>query len=274
MGSRFKNIASSHKSFAKQDFTSLQQQHDHILDSLQAATIAFSKPSLPSSSEQSLSGPTSPRGARIETEVRYWNEYDNGDQLYNQEYGSAVYIMAEEDTCFSALFDFHAIAITSFRKWLQHRKSAEEQSFLGVENARESYTFTGIVSEVTSSGQDDYPSERCVRDCNPPCINEPFVEQNWINSSIWRSIGCLTISFVLLGITGSLIWRGNQNFRRGLDIILLLSTLASLLFSCAGLGMTLQHIHPMTVACHVMTWSAFATSCLLNGAMLVLLLSS
>ncbi|KAK0615029.1 SPX domain-containing protein [Bombardia bombarda] len=137
---------------------------------------------------------------------------------------------------------------------------------------------------------------------SPHSITLPSIEQQRMaayreHMLFWATWACFAVSFVLMGIATILIMTGRHKLRLEVDAGMLLGIVASLGCACAGLGMSLarqdhtqlhHHAHGQQQqqpqhtaggrgggwANQLAVWITFATACVLNGMLLVLMVGN
>ncbi|KND89723.1 Uncharacterized protein TOPH_05766 [Tolypocladium ophioglossoides CBS 100239] len=290
LSARFnESILGNPKSFTRRDFTPLQVRYDEILAGLRAAAPQLGEESSPSSDEQPLPESLSPRRTRVDfdalppahnmsSQVKYWNEYDDGSDAGGGEDDYAIYINPEADTGFPGMAYVHSIVSLLFekaRQWLWQRRDGEEQPLLSAENTSQGYSSTAVDSEEEGyASSDGFPYRGYTAHYAFPSINEQKMARYREKVLLWATVGCFVASFVLLGIAGILISTGKRKLRVEVDVGVTVGVVASLFCACTALGMTLYRRDPLTLTYRLMIWSTFVASCLLNGMLLVLVLGS
>lgn len=94
------------------------------------------------------------------------------------------------------------------------------------------------------------------------------------NVFFWGTIGCFIASFVLLAITGLLIFTGKHKLRAEVDAGVTVGVVASLFSSGSALGMALYRRDLLSLSYRLMVWCTFIASWLLNGKLLVLVVGN
>jgi len=85
------------------------------------------------------------------------------------------------------------------------------------------------------------------------------------------TLGAFAVSYVLLGLTGVLIAVGRNRMRAEVDAGAAVGAMASLACACAALSMNVTRTGS-TLGGMVAVWVAFATVCVMNGVLLVVVL--
>lgn len=85
------------------------------------------------------------------------------------------------------------------------------------------------------------------------------------------TLGAFAVSYILLGLTGVLIAVGRHRMRAEVDAGAAVGAMASLACACAALSMNVTRPGG-TVTSFLVVWVAFATVCVLNGVLLVVVL--
>ncbi|PNY30044.1 Uncharacterized protein TCAP_00045 [Tolypocladium capitatum] len=288
--SRFNDsVLGNPKSFTRRDFTPLQVRHDEILADLRAAAPQHGEPNSSSSSdERRPPGSSSSRRTRVDldplapahesSQVKYWNEYDDGSDAGGPEDNYAIYINPEADTGFPGLAYAHAIVSLPFetaKQWFWPRRGGEEQPLLSAQNTSQGYSSTAVDSEEEGYASSDwFPRYGYAAHYALPSIDEQQVAQYREKVLLRGTVGCFVASFVLLGIAGILISTGRHRLRVEVIAGVTVGVMTSLLCACTGLGMTLYRRDPLTLTYLLTLWSTFTTSCLFNGMLLVLMLGN
>lgn len=295
LGSRFsEDVLSNPKSFTRRDFAPLQRQHDEILQTLREAIPQLSEPSSPSSDEyrpsssatvtqfEPLPPPskdTSSTQYQPTSQVKYWNEYDDGSEAGGPEDDYAIYIDPEESSIFPGFGYVQGVLSLPFEKvkhWFHLNRAPEREPLL----ADRPGTTHGYFSTSADSDEEgyasssDFPSHGFVGHYAFPSIGEQKVQRYRENVLFWVTVGCYAASFALLAISSVLISTGRHKLRVEVDAAVTVGVAFSLLSACSALGATLYRRDPLTMSYRVMVGSTFIASCLLNGMLLVLVVGN
>ncbi|KAI8629954.1 hypothetical protein F5Y19DRAFT_474899 [Xylariaceae sp. FL1651] len=87
-------------------------------------------------------------------------------------------------------------------------------------------------------------------------------------------ITAFVTSFVLLGISGLLVATGRRHLQLEVDTGATVGSVTSLFCACTGLGAMLYRQYPSGYLYSLAVWAAFIAACVLNGMLLVLVVSS
>ncbi|OAA42150.1 spx [Metarhizium rileyi] len=298
LSARFnENILAEPKSFTKRTFEHLQSRHDEILTTLQAAMPHFSDLSSLGSDAQADFEPAFPEfgqsrhvdfdplpSAQMDSPVKYWNEYDDGSEAGGPEDEYAIYINPEDETGFPGLAYVNAMLSLPYEKakqWFKpKRPSPETRPLLGSQRSRQgSLGYASTVVNTDSeeeeyASSDGYPYLGYAAHYALPSISEQRVQRYREKVLMWGTLGCFVVSFALLGIASVLILTGKRKLRVEVDAGVTVGVMVSLFCAGSGLGMTLYRRDPLPILYRLAVSSAFVTSCILNGMLLVLVLGN
>ncbi|KAK7407924.1 hypothetical protein QQX98_009935 [Neonectria punicea] len=304
LSSRFnENILSDPKSFTRRDFSHLQERYDEITCTLRASAPVLSEPSSPESVPQSLSeqvlaqsyntsrgirGPPKPPQPQfdvlpppqIPTQIKYWNEYDNGSECSgDEEY--AIYINPEEPMTFPGLDYLQGILkmpLEKARGWLKLDRSAERQPLLAANRMPREYSSATFNSESDEEGgyasSDGFPPTGYSTHYALPSLAQQKASRYRENALFWGTIGCFLASFLLLAIASILIFTGKHKLRAEVDAGVTVGVVASLFSACSALGMTMYRRDPLPFTYQLMVGGSFIASCILNGMLLILVVGN
>lgn len=300
MGSRFnEEVLSNPKSFTRRNFSNLHHRHNETLAVLRSATPQLSEPSSPDSDELHQGRPGSssqhpefeplppphnghlPRQSSQSSQVKYWNEYDDGSEGGGPEDDYAIYINPDDRSTFPGLGYVNAILTLPFEKvkhWFHLRPNPEQEPLLGESSSRpptQGYTSTALDSDeegYASSG--DFPARGYTAHYAFPSIGDQKVVRYRENVLFWATTACFITSFALLAISGVLISAGRHKLRVEVDAAVTVGVAMSLFSACSGLGMTLYRRDPLSIPYRLMVGSTFVAACLLNGMLLILVVGN
>lgn len=300
LGSRFvDNVLRNPKSFTRRDFSYLQTRHDAVLQTLNEAAPEYSQPSSPSSDER----PDTSNSRRVsdsdancrfqslppphheapQSQVKYWNEYDDGSESGAPDDDYAIYINPDEGPAFPGLGYIQAIIGMPFEKakqWFRtgHKDKSERRPLLGANGGiLQGYASTQANTDSEEEGyasSEEMPTHGYVGLYAFPSIAEQKVVRYRERVLYLGTIGCFVASFVLLAIASLLISTGRHKLRVEVDAGVTVGVMLSLFCACSALGMTLYRKDKLTVIHRLIVWSAFVASCLLNGMLLVLVVGN
>lgn len=303
LGSRFvDNVLREPKSFTRRDFSPLQKRHDEILTTLREATPAFSEPSSPSSderpdSQQSRQASYSTNGGAFqplppahhdEPQLKYWNEYDDGSESGEPEYGYAIYVNPDEESAFPGLGYVRAVLgmpLEKAKQWFRTSGGSKDlngnterrpllQPNGGISQGYASTTANTDSDEEGYASSSEFPRQGYVGLYAFPSISEQKITRYRERVLLLATIGCFAASFILLAIAGLLIATGRHKLRVEVDAGVTVGAVASLFSACSGLGMMLYRRDPLTMLHRLAVWSAWVASCVLNGMLLVLVVGN
>lgn len=298
------NVLSDPKSFTRRDFSPLQDRYDEITCTLRASAPVLSEPSSPESVPQSLpervlsqscNFSTIPdRGSscrpqpqfealpppQIPSQIKYWNEYDNGSECGTDE-GYAIYINPEESMNFPGFDYLQGILKIPYEKakgWLRLDRSAEERPLLTANHLPRGYSAATFNSESDEEGgyasSDGFPTTGYATHYALPSLNQQATLRYREDVFFWGTIGCFMASFILLAVAGVLIFTGKHKLRAEVDAGVTVGVVASLFSACSALGMTMYRRDPLPLTYKLMVWGSFVASCLLNGMLLILVVGN
>lgn len=295
LGSRFnEDVLSNPKSFTRRDFSVLQRRYDEIMQTLRGALPAWSEPSSPSSDEQRPGSSTtvqefeplpppgahdSPGAAQPTSQVKYWNEYDDGSEAGGPEDEYAIYIDPDQGSGFPGFGYVQAVLGLPFEKvkhWFRLNRSPERQPLLNDRpTTQHGYFSTSADSDEEGyASSSEFPAHGFVGHYAFPSISEQKVQRYRENVLFWVTAGCFAASFALLAISSVLISTGRHKMRVEVDAAVTVGVACSLLSACSALGATLYRRDPLTISYRVMVGSTFIASCLLNSMLLVLVVGN
>ncbi|KAH8699775.1 hypothetical protein BGZ61DRAFT_477744 [Ilyonectria robusta] len=298
------NVLSDPKSFTRRDFSPLQDRYDEITCTLRASAPVLSEPSSPESVPQSLPervlsqscnfSTISDRGSscrpqpqfealpppQIPSQIKYWNEYDNGSECGTDE-GYAIYINPEESMNFPGFDYLQGILKVPYEKargWLRLDRSAEERPLLTANHLPRGYSAATFNSESDEEGgyasSDGFPTTGYATHYALPSLNQQATIRYREDVFFWGTIGCFMTSFILLAVAGILIFTGKHKLRAEVDAGVTVGVVASLFSACSALGMTMYRRDPLPLTYKLMVWGSFVASCLLNGMLLILVVGN
>lgn len=232
--------------------------------------------------------PLPPSEMTPHTQIKYWNEYDDGSEAADDDY--AIYIDPEAQSSFPGLGYVHAIVALPYEKvrgWFKMRQSPERTPLLGSNttqghgtNGTTGYTSTSVDSEEEGEGgyasSDGIPTEGYVTHYAStfPSVNEQKMLRHRERALLWGTTGCFAASFVLISIAAILISAGKRKLHVEVDVGVSIGVMLSLLCACFGLGMTLYRDDHLSVLYRLVVWASFIASCLLNGMLLILVIDN
>lgn len=171
------------------------------------------------------------------------------------------------------------------KQWFRIRDNPERRPLLdndsGVARAnggpRNGYASTSANTDSEEEGyasSSEFPSQGYVGLYAFPSIAEQKVVRYRERALFLGTIGCFVASFILLAIAGILISTGRHKLRVEVDAGVTVGVVVSLFGACMALGMTLYRQNPLSVMHRLLVWTAFITSCILNGMLLVLVVGN
>lgn len=124
------------------------------------------------------------------------------------------------------------------------------------------------------ASSDGYPQLGYATHYALPSISEQKVQRYRENVLKWGTLGCFVVSLALLGIASVLILAGKRKLRVEVDAGVTVGVMMSLFCAGSGLGMTVYRRDALSIPYKLTVSSAFITSCILNGILLVLVLDN
>ena len=204
----------------------------------------------------------------------------DGSETGGPEDDYAIYIDPDDGSSFPGLGYVQAVLGMPFEKakqWFRDQPSPEHQPLLGADGgSRVVPREYGSTSAQTDSDEEGYasstefPSQGYVGLYAFPSIPDQKVNRYREKVLLWGTVGSFIASFVLLAGSGILMATGRNKLRVEVDAGVAVGVMLSLFCACTALGMTLNRRDPLSIPYHLMVWSAFTASCLLNGMLLVL----
>ena len=271
----------------------MQTKHDAILQTLRDAAPAISEPSSPSSDElpsrRASSASTNgfeplppPHHEDAPSQIKYWNEYDDGSESGGPEHDYAIYINPDEGSAFPGFGYVQAVLGMPFekaRQWFRTTSGNNERRPLLQANGTitQGYSSTGANTDSEEEGyasSEDFPSQGFVGLYAFPSITEQKVIRYRERVLFLGTVGSFVASFILVGIAGLLISTGRHKLRVEVDAGVTLGVVVSLFCACTALGMTLYRHDPLTVVYRLVVWCAFIAACMLNGMLLILVVGN
>ncbi|AEO64547.1 uncharacterized protein THITE_2110800 [Thermothielavioides terrestris NRRL 8126] len=107
-----------------------------------------------------------------------------------------------------------------------------------------------------------------------PSISEQRVARYRERVLLWGTWASFAVSYVLMGIAAVLIMTGRHKMRLEVDAGVTLGIMTSLGLGCAGLCMTGSRSDRISLLGRLAVWAAFVGCCLVNGALLVLVVGN
>lgn len=244
-----------------------------------------------------------------EDQQGYWNEYEHGSEAGDIDKhvdGSyAIYIDPTEDVGFpgmATLVAMFQVPVEKARTWLgrghaQVAPGPEHGPLLtggtyGYGSAQASYrsSIPDDSSSATDTEAEDGPSRgprshtpgwrRASYPTSDAAAPLPTVDDQRVVARYWTryrarvlsraTLGAFAVSFVFLGLTGVLIATGRNKMRAEVDAGVAVGAMASLACACAALSMNVTRANAQGWGRALAVWGAFATVCVLNGVLLVL----
>lgn len=167
------------------------------------------------------------------------------------------------------------------KQWFRKgsRKDGEHKPLLGGNGViGQGYNSTTTVQtdseEEGYASSQDIPTQGYVGLYAFPSIAEQKVTRYRERVLFLSTIGCFLASFILIGIAGILISTGRHRLRVEVDAGVTVAVMISLFCACSALGMMFYRKDKLTIVHRVIVWSAFVSSCLLNGMLLLLVLGN
>lgn len=239
-------------------------------------------------------------GTASQQPTQYWNEYDDGSDAerggQGEEYAIYVHPDADDDE-FPGLRSVRRILRRPLKvanSWFSRRRhSPEHRSLLPGEgqqdeddssdddrNPRRRYGgISPFGPEVDDEGyatsEDNLPSFGYNRYYAAlPSLDDQRAARYRERALAWGTLGSFAASFVLLAVAAVLIATGRNRLRAQVDAGVTVGAVASLFCACLALGMSLYRSDRLGLVYHLAVWVGFITACVLNGILLVLVVSN
>ncbi|KAK6842516.1 hypothetical protein PG990_005543 [Apiospora arundinis] len=292
LGARFRdNVLSNLKGFTKRDFHPLEQQHQELLTTLRAASPPMQSPHQPKDTSTSrrtsrMSSPARQPSTYCQTpsapETRYWNEYDNGSEVGDDEY--TLYINPDDSGSFPGLGSMKGMFNNSTRRirgWLGHTdKDEERQSLLHAhQNSPTDYfsirTSAHNTDNEATEDEDASSVEYPIGGYAAHYAALPSIEDQRVTryrEKVMHRCAVLSflVSIVLLVVASVLVATGRHRLQVEVDVGVTLAVVVSLFAGCTGLGSMLYRQDPLGFIYQSVVWFTFIGICVLNGMLLVL----
>jgi hypothetical protein len=290
LGTRFNtHLATDPKSFTHQNYTYLQHRCDELRATLKAASPNFSEPSSPSAEEFSPAITQERRASRITFEplpppkmtqpTKYWNEYDYGSDAGSPDDEYAIYINPDaDDDGFPGLDHIKTILTLPFetiKAWFSHGDQPERRSLLSEPRDTLNYASTNTEAEDEDlSSVENLPVNGYATMYAFPSVGDQRAARLRERFLGLGSIAAFFTSYLLILITGILISTGKHKLRVEVDAGVAVGVAISLFCACSGLGMMLARRDDVALTYRTLAWLGFMVSCMLNGMLLVLVVSN
>ncbi|KAK8139571.1 hypothetical protein PG984_000694 [Apiospora sp. TS-2023a] len=292
LGARFRdNVLSNLKSFTKRDFHPLEQQYQELLTTLRAASPPALSPHEHSDASTSrrtsrISSPTRQSPAPLQTPVepgtRYWNEYDNGSEMGDEEY--TLLINPDDSGSFPGFGSVKGMFNGSARKirgWLGHPDKDDEHQSLLHANQHSPTDYFSIRNSAhntdneATEDEDSSSIEYPIRGYAAHYAALPSIEDQRVTrfrEKVMHRCAVLSflISVVLLIVASVLVATGRHKLQVEVDVGVTLAVVVSLFASCTGLGAMLYRQDSLGLIYQLVVWFTFVGICVLNGMLLVL----
>ncbi|KAL3424615.1 spx domain-containing protein [Phlyctema vagabunda] len=278
LGDRFRDdILGNPKSFTRRDFGSLMSQYSDLLMTLRAST--------PMSSEESTPRPSRRPSTHVQAQQApqgYWNEYDDGDEAQEDEPYTIMINPDAEATYPGARTIAYVVSrakipMEKVKGWLSPKSEAHErQSLLGnsyfPENRCGSATDTDGDDDAYASSS-DFPIGYTAHYATFPSVSDQKLSQYRETLLFRGTIASFLAAILLLAVAGILVLTGKHKLRIEVDAGVLVGVVASLFFATLGIGMMLYRKQQLGWFHRVSVSLTFVTVCVLNGMLLVLMVS-
>ncbi|EJT80277.1 hypothetical protein GGTG_00280 [Gaeumannomyces tritici R3-111a-1] len=214
---------------------------------------------------------------------------------------------------FSALAALLSIPVETAKAWIATRSSSERQPLLHTANdsntqpLNHGLTISGSYGTVTPHSRDggantagpsaaagysgdeedldlasdedtEFPNGYDARFAALPSINDQRIARYRDRMLFRGTIGANAAALVLLGVAALLIVTGKHKLRAEVDAGVILGVMSSLGCACVALGMTLTREGPagqgVSLVNALLVYASFTGICVLNGALLVLVVGN
>ncbi|ROT41401.1 hypothetical protein SODALDRAFT_273124 [Sodiomyces alkalinus F11] len=236
--------------------------------------------------------------------THYWNEYDDGSDAEQGAEGEeyAIYINPDADEGIPGLRSVRKILqrpLMMANLWfsrrhrddgaaepargslLPHRRYQDEDDSSD-DNRGPRRGYGGISPFGAEADDEEYATSE---DNLPlfgyngyyaalPSLNDQRAARYRERALAWGTLGSFAASFVLLAVAGVLIATGRHRLRVEVDAGVTVGAVASLFCACLALGMALYRNDRLGLVYQFAVWIGFTTACVLNGTLLVLVVSN
>lgn len=236
-----------------------------------------------------LSGESTPRPSRrtsIQVQVQqapqtYWNEYDDGSEAGDEPYTITVDPNAESTfpgaKTVAYIFSRAKEPIEKVKYWLSPKASpGERRALLSDSYFPVQRPGTGVDTDIdddayASSG--DFPAGYETHYATFPSVSDQKLSKYREKLLFRGTLGSFVAAIVLLVIASILVFTGKHKLRIEVDAGVIVGVVASLFFATLGIGMMLYRKEPLSWVHRIGVSLVFITVCILNGALLVLVVS-
>ncbi|KAL2758103.1 hypothetical protein ACRALDRAFT_1074834 [Sodiomyces alcalophilus JCM 7366] len=236
--------------------------------------------------------------------THYWNEYDDGSDAERGAQGEAyaIYVNPDSDDDIPGLRSVRRILqrpLKMANAWFSRRNRSDDL----VEPARRSLLPHQRHQDDEDSSDDDRAPRRGYGGISPfgpeaddeeyatsednlplfgynryyaalPSLDEQRAARYRERALSWGTLGSFAASYVLLAVAGVLIATGRHRLRAQVDAGVTVGAVASLFCACLGLGMALYRNDQLGLLHQLAVWVAFIAACVLNGILLVMVVSN
>ncbi len=285
---------------------------DGVLSALRAVSPPGSEPvtpeSLPPTPTRRRSSQPNPQAilATQPQPIRSWNEYDDGSEAGGDSDESyAIYVMPDDDDAgflgLSRLRELLAMPLAKAKAWIgvsrhesqpllsagdgasPHRYGATDVSYFaqspGVPPASPTVgrltDAEDMDDEEAFASDADYPTSGYIQyRAALPSISDQKMIRDREHSYFWGMVLSYATSFLVLGLAAVSFATGRHKERLQVDASASLGVVASFFFACLALGLNMARGDRLGLAHSLAVWTTFATVCILNGFLLVLVVGS
>ncbi|RDW91344.1 SPX-containing protein [Coleophoma crateriformis] len=284
LSNRFRDeVLGDPKSFTRRDFSPIMAQYNALLDTIRTATPSASEPSSP----RAPSSLREPQRSRVVIPVQqaapqaYWNEYDDGSEAGDEPYTIAIDPEAESTfpgaRTMAFVYEKAKVPMEKVKGWLSPKLDSEREPLLtGTEyfprQRNASMTDTDIEDEAYASSS-DFPAGYVAHYATFPSISDQKFAQHREQLLMRGTVCSFIAAFLLMAIAGILVMTGRHRLRMEVDAGAVVGVVASLFFGALGVGMMLYRKQKLVWLHRTIVGLAFVTVCVLNGMLLVLIVS-
>ncbi|GAW19814.1 hypothetical protein ANO14919_093050 [Xylariales sp. No.14919] len=242
------------------------------------------------------------------TPTTYWNEYDNGSEAGDNDDAYVIYIdpdAADEFPGIAYVKSMFGGPVDSVRHWLRSQKSKDADTTATVSTPSETQSLLGHRLNKSNSAPADYFGTAAGYGPRDEANTEDeYLSSEEGESHRARTLGffsshssfssemdlkmcqyqdrvltrgitlAFVVAFVLLAISGLLVATGRRHLRLEVDAGAAVGSVVSLFCACMGLGAMLYRQYPAGYLYSLAVWAAFIVVCVLNGILLVLVVTS
>lgn len=252
-------------------------QYSHLLNTIRDVTPPTSEPPSPKESRR----PGVQLAVQPVAQQGYWNEYDNGSEAGDEPYTIIIDPNAESTfpgaRTMAYVFEKAKVPVEKMRGWLSPNLDSERQPLL-TDNEYFPRQFSGSVTDTdvedeAYASSSDFPSGYATHYATFPSISDQKLARYREKLLMRGTICSFVAAFLLMIIAGILVTTGRHKLRIEVDAGAVVGVVASLFFGALGIGMMLYRKQQLSWLCRAIVGLAFIMVCVLNGMLLVLIVS-